>query len=135
VDHGLIDLLKVRARATDDIVRQAPPYFTGAIVYDSDAVSKGWKDRPASAETLRAVRETLANVTEWSPAALEESLRQLAEARGTSAGKLFQPMRVALTGLTASPGMFEMLMMMGRQLTLRRLDDGVSWLTSHATTG
>jgi glutamyl-tRNA synthetase len=130
--HALIDLLKVRARATDDIVRQAPPYFPGPIVYDPEAVSKGWKDRAASAELLRAVRETLAGVGDWSPTTLEESLRQLAEARGTSAGKLFQPMRVALTGLTASPGMFEMLMMMGRELALGRIDQAVSWLTSGA---
>jgi glutamyl-tRNA synthetase len=131
--HGLIDLLKVRARTTDEIVRQAPPYFPPPITYGVEAASKGWKDRAASAETLRAVRDTLAAVADWSPAPLEEALRQLAESRGTSAGKLFQPTRVALTGMTASPGMFEMLIMMGPDLALQRLDAAVSWLTSNPT--
>jgi glutamyl-tRNA synthetase len=126
---NLLELLKVRARTTDDIVRQAPPYFVGPITYDPDAVAKTWKDRPATAETLVAVRDALAK-SEWTPAALEESLRTLAESRGLSAGKLFQPIRIALTGLTASPGMFEMLMAMGRELALGRLDAAVTWITN-----
>jgi glutamyl-tRNA synthetase len=39
-----------------------------------------------------------------------------------SAGKIFQPLRVALTGLTVSPGIFEMLLQMGRELSLKRID-------------
>jgi glutamyl-tRNA synthetase len=39
-----------------------------------------------------------------------------------SAGKVFQPLRVALTGLTVSPGIFEMLIQMGRELSLKRID-------------
>ena len=46
----------------------------------------------------------------------------LAEARGIAAGKVFQPLRVALTGLTVSPGIFEMLIQMGRELSLSRID-------------
>ena len=52
----------------------------------------------------------------------------LAEKKGIAAGKVFQPLRVALTGLTVSPGIFEVLVMMGRDLALKRIGDAVAWL-------
>jgi glutamyl-tRNA synthetase len=125
---ALIDLLKVRARTIDDIVRQAAPYFPGKLTYDGDAVAKHWKDREAAAESLRATREALASASAWTPEVLEETLRALAEKRGTTAGKIFQPLRVALTGLTVSPGIFEVLVALGRSLALQRLDEALAEL-------
>jgi glutamyl-tRNA synthetase len=123
----LIDLLRIRARTVDDIVRQAVPYLSDDIEYDSDAVSKQWKDRDAAVNLLSATRDRLATA-EWSPTAMEDALRQLAESLGTSAGKLFQPLRVALTGLTASPGIFDVLETLGRERSLSRIDAAVAYL-------
>ena len=129
----LIDLLKVRARTIDDVVRQAAPFLRDDIEYDPDAVKKQWGDRAFTGDILAATRETLANAPQWEQAPLEESLRKLAESRGLSAGKLYQPMRVALTGLTVSPGIFEMLGAMGRELSLKRLTAAEEWLIAHKT--
>ncbi|MEO8909135.1 MAG: glutamate--tRNA ligase [Gemmatimonadaceae bacterium] len=118
----LLDLLRVRSRTIDDIVRQAGPYFLADIEYDPTAVAKNWKDPLESAELLRASRAALADVTIWDAVALEGALRGLAERKGLSAGKIFQPLRVALTGMTVSPGIFEMLVQMGRDLSLSRID-------------
>ncbi|TMG79763.1 MAG: glutamate--tRNA ligase, partial [Betaproteobacteria bacterium] len=63
----LIDLLKIRARVIDDIVRQAAPYLRDHIEYDPDAVAQQWKDRQTSADVLAAVRERLATTSDWSP--------------------------------------------------------------------
>ncbi len=125
---ALVDLLKVRARTIHDIVRQAVPYFRDDIEYDPDAVAKQWKDRPATTELLQAVRESLASLGHWSPEPMEASLRALAEQRGVTGGKLFQPLRVALTGMTVSPGIFEVLMAMGRERALMRLDRAIEML-------
>ncbi|HEX7942104.1 MAG TPA: glutamate--tRNA ligase [Gemmatimonadaceae bacterium] len=127
---GLIDLLKVRARTVHDIVRQALPYFPGAIAYDPDAVAKQWKDRDAASEVLGVVRERLASLPRWEAEAMEESLRTLAEERGVAAGKIFQPLRVALTGMTVSPGIFDVLVAMGRELALARLDQARHYLSA-----
>ena len=124
----LIDLLKVRARTVHDIVRQARPYFVIGIDYDPVAEAKVWKDRSGSAELLRAVREQLAQTSIWEPAMLEEALRQLAESRGVAGGKLFQPLRLALTGMSVSPGIFDVLMAMGRERSLARVDAAVARL-------
>jgi glutamyl-tRNA synthetase len=124
----LIDLLKVRARTVLDMVRQAAPFFPGEIVYDSEAVEKQWKDRAATSALLHAVQDQLAQVSAWTPESLEEALRALATARGVAAGKIFQPLRVALTGLTVSPGIFEVLIAMGPELTNKRLRDAYAHL-------
>jgi glutamyl-tRNA synthetase len=123
----LLDLLRVRARTTHDIVRQAATYFTDAIEYDAEAVAKHWKERDAAASTLRAVRDRLAE-SEWDGTRMEEALRQLAEERGSSSGKVFQPLRVALVGQLASPGIFDVLLALGREKSLIRLDAAVSYL-------
>jgi len=129
---GLLELLKVRARTIDDIVRQAVPYFHETITYDADAVAKQWKDRAATADILAQTRQALEVATPWEAAALEESLRALAERLGfgDKAGKVFQPMRVALTGLAASPGIFDVLLVLGRDRSLARLGDAVVYLRS-----
>ena len=129
---ALIDLLKVRARTVDDIVRQAPPYFPTDIAYEEQAARQHWKDPVGSAGVLRATRDRLATVDPWVPEVMEEALRKLAEERGVGAGKIFQPLRVALTGMSVSPGIFEVLGAMGRTLALRRVDTALRWLDERA---
>jgi len=125
---SLIDLLKVRSRTIDDIVRQAAPYLTEHVSYDPEAVAKQWKDRSATLDLLLHVRNTLAAVETWQPPVMEEALRMQAERRGIGAGKLFQPLRVALTGLTVSAGIFDVLVLLGRDRALARIDDAVRFL-------
>jgi len=126
----LLDLLRVRSRTIDDIVRQAGPYFLEDIEYDPAAVAKNWQDPAEASSLLRATRETLATVRNWTSGDLEAALRSLAELRGVTAGKVFQPLRVALTGLTVSPGIFEMLIQMGRELSIKRIDKALSVLAA-----
>jgi glutamyl-tRNA synthetase len=118
---ALLDLLRVRARTIGDIVRQAAPYFLTTITYDPDAVAKQWKDRAATVTILTAASEALRAVSPWSADRLEFALRTVAESQGLAAGKIFQPLRVALTGLSVSPGIFDVLMVLGRETALSRI--------------
>jgi glutamyl-tRNA synthetase len=131
---ALLELLKVRARTIDDIVRQAGPYFRDEISYDPEAEAKQWKDRAGTAELLAAVRDALAALPAWETAAMEGALRALAERLGfgEKAGKIFQPLRVALTGLGVSPGIFDVLVMLGRDRSLGRIDAAVARLAAPA---
>ena len=126
--RALIDLLKVRARTIDDIVRQAAPYLRESVEYDGEAVAKQWKDRSATRDTLEATRNALGAVTAWTLEATEASLRTLAESRGLTAGKIFQPLRVALTGVSASPGIFDVLVVLGKDRSLARIDQAIEYL-------
>ncbi len=120
----LLGQLKVRARTVDDIVRQAATFFRDPVEYDADAVAKQWKDGAGTAAILRGVRDALVALPAWEPGAMEEALRTLAEQLGFAekAGKIFQPLRVALTGVSASPGIFEVLQLLGRDRSLARID-------------
>ena len=128
----LLDLLKVRARTIDDIVRQSALYFSDTVQFEPDAVAKQWKDRAASAGLLQAIHGALVGTPEWETVTMEASLRVLAEqlGLGDKAGKLFQPLRVALTGQSASPGIFDVLMLLGRERSLRRISDAIVFLGS-----
>ncbi len=126
---ALLDLLRVRARTIHDIVRQAAPYLSDTIEYDPDAVAKSWKDPAEAADVLRAAHGKLSATTEWTAEGLESALRALAQERGTTAGKIFQPMRVALTGMSVSPGIFDVLMTLGRDKSLARVEAAVARLT------
>ncbi|HVA56521.1 MAG: glutamate--tRNA ligase [Gemmatimonadaceae bacterium] len=127
---SLLDQLKVRSRTIDDIVRQAAPFLQDEITYDAAAEAKQWSDRPAAAELLHATRDALAGVAEWEAAPMELALRGLADARGLSGGKVFQPLRVALTGLGVSPGIFEVLVLLGRERSLARIDAAIHHLSA-----
>jgi len=63
----------------------------------------------------------LQNAADWKPESLEKVLRNLAEERNVPAGKIFQPIRIALTGGTVSEPVNELLSVVGKEAALRRL--------------
>jgi glutamyl-tRNA synthetase len=130
----VIDLLKIRARRIDDIVRQAGPYVSDApMEYEAEAVGKNWSDKPKAREILAATADTLSAISgdDWKADHLEPALRKLAENLGVGAGKVFSPMRVALTGFSVSPGIFEILEAQGRDRALNHIRNAVAWLDSN----
>jgi glutamyl-tRNA synthetase len=77
--------------------------------------------KPENLDLLRELREPL-GAPGLTPQGFEELLRSLAVARNIKLSALAQPLRVALTGRTASPGLFEILEILGPEKTRRRLD-------------
>ena len=71
---------------------------------------------------LGAIAERLDGV-DWAAASLEAALKAMAEERGLGLGKLAQPLRAALTGTTTSPGIFDVLVLLGRIESLARITD------------
>lgn len=119
--HHLLEQLRVRSRLVDEIVAQAPPYFAETVTYDPDAVAKQWKDPAAVLALMTAMRESLETHAGWDPLMLEELMRKLAEEKGVGAGKLLQPLRIALVGIPASPGIFDVMLILGRDRTIARI--------------
>ncbi len=74
---------------------------------------------------VAALAERLAAVDDWTAAALETPVRALADERGQKLGKVAQPLRAALTGRSTSPGIFDVLELLGREEALRRLGETV----------
>jgi len=115
-----IDLVKPRAKKLADIVPQLRPFITDAIERDPAAVAKHLS-APDLGPHLAAWRERLETVTPFDPPDIEAALRALADARGIKAGVLIHATRVAVTGQAVSPGIFEVLTLVGRDRVLKRL--------------
>jgi glutamyl-tRNA synthetase len=93
---------------------------------------KAWRKTMVDgvADLLRAVREALARAEAFDSAALEAALSPLPERLGVKPGRVYQPIRVAISGSTVSPGIFESLAVLGREESLRRIDAAVERLLS-----
>jgi glutamyl-tRNA synthetase len=72
---------------------------------------------------LRSAHEKLSALAEWDHGSLEAAIREVAEGSGVKLGKLAQPLRAALTGRTTSPGIFDVLALLGRDESLARIAD------------
>ena len=88
--------------------------------YDRDGVKKHLRG-DAIAPTLRALALRWAALPEWTVDALESALRAVAEENGLTGGALIHPVRLAVTGRTASPGLFDVVTLLGRERTLARI--------------
>jgi glutamyl-tRNA synthetase len=123
----LVDLLRVRVRSTLEIPDQARVYLSEEVEYEPAAVAKQWKD-PATADRLRAVHDDLASMEAWTVEAIEGALRAAAERVGAGFGRVAQPLRVALTGSAASPGIDHVVFLLGRERTLARIEGALETL-------
>lgn len=84
---------------------------------------------------LDTLARALKDCSQWTAAALESVVRQVAEDVGIGLGKVAQPLRAALTGRSTSPGIFEVLVLLGRDETLGRLDDCLKSVSKDAEEG
>jgi glutamyl-tRNA synthetase len=116
----IVNLLKPRAKKLADIVSQSKPFLAATIDYDDAAVHKHLAD-PALRAHLAAWRDELGRVEPFDSATLEAALRAMAGARGIKAGVLIHATRVAVTGQAVSPGLFEVLELVGRERVVARL--------------
>jgi glutamyl-tRNA synthetase len=72
---------------------------------------------------LAAAHGALGALAEWDAASVEAAIREVAEGHGVKLGKLAQPLRAALTGRTTSPGIFDVLALLGKEESLARIAD------------
>jgi glutamyl-tRNA synthetase len=128
----LVELLKVRARTVRELVDMTAPFIGYDVAYDPAAVAKHWKEPAATADRLERLRARLAALPTFEAAAMEQAVRAFAEEEGLGAGKVIHPLRVALTGTGASPGIFEVAMLLGRDRVLHRIDRAVQHLRNSA---
>ena len=120
---GLVELLRERSRTLAEMAERARFLVTpdDALAIDAKAAAKHWK--PALRAPVAALRAALARVEPWHPAAIEAAFEAVrGEHEGLGVGPLAQAVRVAATGSAASPGIYETLVMLGRERTLGRLD-------------
>ncbi|HEV7259098.1 MAG TPA: glutamate--tRNA ligase [Bosea sp. (in: a-proteobacteria)] len=113
--------LKERAKTLVELLDSA--YYLYAVrPLQLDAKAAALLDEAAKPR-LKGLSETLSAVNDWSVAALEAAVRGYAESNGLKLGQAAQPLRAALTGRAMSPGLFDVMAVLGRDETLARLSD------------
>jgi glutamyl-tRNA synthetase len=100
--------------------------FAFAPVETDPAAWEKVMGKEGARESLQRVREALADVDPFDEQHVEDALRRVAEDTGSKPGKLFQPIRVAITGKTVSAGIFESLALLGRDESLARIDAAIA---------
>jgi glutamyl-tRNA synthetase len=119
----LVVLVKERTKTLVEMVEWVKPYFGETVRYEEEAFKKFLT--PAMAPILQTLLVRFEALPGYSKPAWEEGFKKLVEEEGIKMGQLAQPVRVALTGRTASPGLFEVMEVLGRERTLIRLRAGV----------
>ncbi|MCY3828554.1 MAG: glutamate--tRNA ligase [Rhodospirillaceae bacterium] len=115
--------LKPRARTLVDLA-EAALFYCRPRPLQPDAKAAKLLDGDGR-ERLALARAALAGIANWSAESAESAVRAAAEAAGEKLGALAQPLRAALTGSTASPGIFEVLDVLGKAESLGRIDDSL----------
>jgi len=133
----ILPLVQERIDRLEDFVDYAAFFFVGDLSYDeperSKLVAKGHKP-PETAKAFRLlVEEYLDPLLSWDAESLEGALRGFCEARGWTPKELFMPIRVAVTGRTATPPLFETMAVLGKERCRSRLRSAIACLRSMKT--
>src|SRR4051812_18914394 len=118
-----VEITQEKMQTTDDFWKLAGWLYERRPT-DEKAWSKVMKD--GAAENLARARDALAHVEPFDQAGVEQALTELVDQLDVKPGKLYQPIRVAITGGTVSPGIFESVALLGREETLSRIDDALA---------
>ena len=122
----IIKTLQERARSLKEMAEHSLFYFREKVEYAPKAAEKFLNAETAG--LLQELMQKLSGLQPFDEAGIEAAFNSLLEEKGLKLGKLAQPVRVALTGTTVSPGIFETLASMGSELALKRLKDALAFI-------
>jgi glutamyl-tRNA synthetase len=122
----VIKTLQPRSKTLVDMAEAAMFYFQDTVIYEPAAAQKFLKTNVL--EAMQLLRRQLENLADFSEAELEAAFQTVMEKTGLKLGKIAQPVRVALTGRAASPGIFEITSILGRTSVLKRIDAAIRYI-------
>ena len=130
----MLELLRPRAKRLGDFVELGRPLFSDTVEYEPEAIEK-YLGAPDLASHLAALGTALRAADPFDEPHVETAVRGTAAERGIKAGALIHATRVAATGRTTSPGLFELLTLLGRERSVQRIDRLVNLLATRDARG
>ncbi|MBI4431133.1 MAG: hypothetical protein HY587_05425 [Candidatus Omnitrophica bacterium] len=124
----MIKTLQERAGTLAELVGVGHFYLSDEISFDDKAANKFLTGEIA--QPLKALADGLAKVSEFDERQIEQAFTAVLNDKGLALGKLAQPVRVALTGSAASPGIYEVIAVLGKERTLKRLKKALEHIGS-----
>jgi len=123
----LLDLVKIRVQTIDEIIDDTEFYFTEPERYEEKGVNKYFREGESSI-LLKGLLGSLKTTDEFSAENTEIIIRDLAESMGIKAGNLIHPLRLALTGKTTSPGIFDVMQILGKSEVIKRIKRAIEYV-------
>jgi glutamyl-tRNA synthetase len=124
--NKIIGVLKERSKTLVEMADQAEFFFKGEIQYDEGATKKFLT--PEAIEIFEELIEGFKEMKATPQAEIESLFREIAHRRGIKLVNVAQPVRVALTGATVSPGLFEVIDILGKASTMKRLVEAIAFI-------
>lgn len=124
--RGVIQTLQPRSKTLKEMAEGARFYYAETVEFDQKAAAKFLK--PEAADMLKRSADDIEALTEYTEPALETVFKAIMEDTGLKFGKIAQPLRVAVTGTTVSPGIFEMLLALGQAKTVARIRTAAAFI-------
>ena len=122
----LVDVVRVRVKTLQEVVDASEYFFKDVESYDEKGVAKHFK--PEAVELLQACIDGIKALPEFNLETTEALYNKIAEEHGLSLGKAIHPTRLALTGRTVSPGLFDVMVLLGREKCLERMEKAVEFI-------
>jgi glutamyl-tRNA synthetase len=126
----VVRALQERAATLVEMAEQAAMFYRDFDDYDPNAARKHL--RPVAAEPLQKLREALADLQDWTPEKIQQLIEAVALSLDLKMGKVGMPLRVAVAGRAASPGLDITLSLLGKEKTLQRIDRALAFIRQRA---
>ena len=124
----LVDVVRVRVKTLQEVADASTYFFKDITEYDAKGVAKHFK--PESVAILEQCIAAIEADDVYDLATTEAAYNKIAADNDLSLGKVIHPTRLALTGRTVSPGMFDVMVLLGKEKTLNRLHKAVEYIKS-----
>ena len=126
---SIVQIMKERVTTINDFIDKGIYFFTEPAGYDEKGLAKHWNAEIK--KSFSGYAAALEKLAEWNAEDLESHLREYTESKGLKAGLIIHPLRLALTGQTTSPGIFEVMVLLGKEAIKKRLS---AFLSNQNTT-
>jgi len=120
---GAAETLRMRSKTLVEMAETARFYFNEGLSYEEKADRKFL--RPEIAPLMQETRDRIGNTAEFTQKSLEGVFLRILDEKKIKLGEIAQPLRVALTGTSVSPGLFEVMEVLGKETVLRRMDSAL----------
>jgi len=123
----VVEAVRTRVKTLAEVADAAEYFYVDDFSYDEKGVRKHFRKENA-AEYLAKAREKLATLADFTLETTETAYRDLSEELGIKAGEIIHPTRLAISGRTMGPGLFDIMVILGKEKTLERMERAVQYI-------
>ena len=115
----IVKLIKDRSKTISEIAEMSELFFQDSLEYDQELISKTFKEESAS--ITKDFKNAIESTQKWDRSEIENIFDNLMTQHNVQIGKVMKPIRVALTGIPYGPGIFDLILLLGKEMCLKRL--------------